>query len=105
MVKFQVLLARGQVLQAEGSIGVLGGRAESLGKANQNRRGGQELCVGMSLPGGQQVSAAAWPVISRPAQRPRNCPLMPQLGPWPMQLQQRWSCVPLGMALVQFLPS
>lgn len=63
MVKFQVLLARGQVLHAEGSIGVLGGRAESLGKANWNRRGGQELCVGMSLPGGQQVSAAAWPVI------------------------------------------
>lgn len=36
--------------------------------------------MGMSLPGGQQVSAAAWPVISRPAQRPRNCPLMHRWG-------------------------
>lgn len=61
-------------MHVEGVIGVLGGLAESLGKTNEKRRRGQQPCVGVSLPGGQQAPAASWPVPSPQAQQPGNCP-------------------------------
>ena len=50
MLKLQELLARGQGLHVEGVIGVLGGRAESLGKTNEKRGGGQKPCVRVGRP-------------------------------------------------------
>ena len=60
MLKLQELLARGQGLHVEGVIGVLGGRAESLGKTNEKRGGGQKPCVRVGRPDGYLLEPTAW---------------------------------------------
>lgn len=44
------VLARGQRLHVQGVVGVLGGRAEPLVKANQRRQAGQNPRAGTSSP-------------------------------------------------------
>ena len=56
LVTCLVRLARRQGLHVESIIGVLGGRAEPLVKANWERKVGQELGECTSLPRGQQVA-------------------------------------------------
>lgn len=90
------LLARGQRLHVEGIVGVLGGRAEPLVKANQRRKAGQALvwarahqrpAVSTSQPMTIHPLPEAQELSPRATREMVSVPAGHGLGPIPFQLK------------------
>ena len=72
----------------EGVIGVLGGRAESLGKTNEKRGGGQKPCVRVGRP--EASRRLLQPGLRPPpARQPGSCPAATAGG---SVFRESWLC-------------